>query len=125
MAYKYTVIVSGVDITQDIDGQSYDTSHIPVTTDTITTLDGIDHKRLIREKGELKFDLNPMPFARAVAVSYALRKLPCVVQYMDLQTGEQRTAQMEIDETTAAHLHGIRLNGQNWVRIGSVKLTEL
>ena len=53
MVHKYTLIINGFDCTDMVERDSYSTSLFPVTVPMITTMDGVDHTRIIRYKARL------------------------------------------------------------------------
>ena len=79
MAHKYTLTVNGFDLTDMVERDSYSTSLFPVTTPMITTMDGIDHTRLIRHKARVQVTLNPQTAEQTALLTAALMTSPMTV----------------------------------------------
>ena len=60
MASNYTVIVNGEDITSMIEVDSYSTALVPVYGGSVTTMDGVEHVSVLRNRGKLSFSVNPL-----------------------------------------------------------------
>ena len=121
----YTLTINGVDFTPMVERDSYRTSKIPVYSESIMTMDGVTHVALIRNKGEISFDLNPQNAAQTSAVCTSLLTMPCVVRYFDLQTQAYVNATMVIDQQTAQYLSRCLYKGERWNQMESITLTEL
>lgn len=123
MAFKHTVIVSGLDITDSIGG--YVTDRTPVYSDSVVTMDGVEHKVLIRTKSRLAVTLNPRSLGDVAALCDALEHQPVDVSFYDQQNGMQRTASMVCDFPTATLIRGMTHLGQRWVELGELIFEEL
>ena len=121
----YTLTINGVDFTSMVERDSYKTSKIPVYSESFMTMDGVTHVALIRNKGEISFDLNPQNAAQTSATCTALLTMPCVVRYFDLQTQTYVNATMVIDQQTAQYLSRCLYKGERWNQLESITLTEL
>lgn len=55
----YTFKVNNTSYASLVKKYSYQTDRIPVETDRITTMDGVDHVAVKRYKGVLRVDINP------------------------------------------------------------------
>ena len=125
MAIKYTLIVNGFDLTDMVERDSYSTSLYPVTVPMITTMDGVDHTRIIRYKARLNVSLNPQTVEQAALITAALLDSPLTVQFHCLQRNEDITAKMIIDELSADYLSRCLAYGQKWVELDDLTFTEL
>lgn len=121
----YTLTVNGVDFTQFVERDSYATSKIPVYTDSIVTMDGVEHLKLLRNKAEITFSFNPQNAANTKIICEALLNQPCVVYYFNLQTQTYTTANMKIDKQTAQFLSRCLFVGLDWNGLADITLTEL
>ena len=121
----YTLTINGVDFTSMVERDSYKTSKIPVYSESIMTMDGVTHVALIRNKGEISFDLNPQNATKTSVACVALLTMPCVVRYFDLQTQAYVNATMVIDQQTAQYLSRCLYKGERWNQMESITLTEL
>lgn len=123
MAYKPTLIINGESFTSAFG--TYTCERVPVYSDSVTTMDGVEHKVLIRTKSVLEFKVNPLSEDDTVRLFTALNMQPAEVSFFDLQTGEQRTANMVCNIPQAAMIRGLIHNGQRWNEFDSITLEEL
>lgn len=121
----YTLTINGVDFTSMIDRDSYQTSRIPIYSERITTIDGVDHIVMLRNKSALSFSLNPQTAAQTKAAYNALIQQPCEVYFFNLQTQEYQSAYMITDRQTAEYLSRCLYKGLKWNQIGPVTFEEL
>jgi len=121
----YTLTINGIDFTSMVERDSYKTSKIPVYSESIMTMDGVTHVALIRNKGEISFDLNPQNATKTSVACVALLTMPCVVRYFDLQIQAYVNATMVIDQQTAQYLSRCLYKGERWNQMESITLTEL
>lgn len=121
----YTLTINGVDFTSMVERDSYKTSKIPVYSDSIMTMDGITHVALLRNKGEISFDVNPQNATDTASACAALLTIPCAVRYFDLQTQAYVNANMVIDQQSAQYLSRCLYRGERWNQMESITLTEL
>jgi len=119
-----TLTINGVSFADIVDKDQYHTEKVPVTR-SLTTLDGVDHVVLLREKGVLTFGCNPMTAERYAALCAALSGGVVTVQYTDLQSGTVRTASMAYDTKAATHIPRCMAKGAEWLEGISVTMTEL
>lgn len=125
MAGKYTVIVDGVDITAMIEVDSYSTALVPVYGGSVTTMDGVKHTSIIREKGQLRFAVNPLTDAQTRNLNAAMNGGIAEVQYHCLQRNTTIIATMEVDKPTARHMGRISYGGAKWNELSEITMTEL
>ena len=59
MSVPYTFTVNGHSYASMVKRYSYQTDRIPVESERITTMDGIDHVAVIRYRGILRVEINP------------------------------------------------------------------
>lgn len=121
----YTLTINGVDFTRFVERDSYNTSKIPVYTESVVTLDGVTHTALIRNKGELRFEMNPQNASDTETACRALLSTPCEVNYFNLQTQEYERAYMTIDQQSANYLSRCYYKGLKWNQMDSITMTEL
>lgn len=121
----YTLTINGVDFTSMVERDSYQTRKIPVYSDSVTTLDGVTHVVLIRNKGEIEFEFNPQNAEKTAEACSALLMMPCGVYYFDLLTQDYVYANMVIDQQSAQYLSRCLYRGEKWNQMESIVLTEL
>ncbi len=121
----YTVTINGVDFTSMIERDSYQTSRIPIYSERITTIDGVDHIVMLRNKGAMSFSLNPQTAAQTEAAYNALIQQPCEVNYYNLQAQEYQSAYMITDRQTAEYLSRCQYKGLRWNQMGPITFEEL
>lgn len=122
---KYQVIVNDLDITKMIDADSYDTSLEPVYGDSVTTMDGVEHVTVLRNRGTLSFGLNSLPAEKTAELCAALLAIPAKVRYSCLQRNTDVYATMRMDGVSAHHLFRISFCGAKWNELGTITFTEL
>lgn len=125
MAYKYPVKISGTDITGFIVPGSYTTNLIPVYSEAVTTMDGIDHVSLIRVKHSISFSLNPVPDDRMDPLFALLRSGTVSVEYVPLDSGTAQIGTFRLDEMSVSYLYGVVCQGKRWNSIQPLTLVEL
>lgn len=125
MASKYPVIIGGVEITAMIEIDSYETALIPVYGGSVTTMDGVEHTSVIREKGYLKFAVNPMTDVQTKKLNDAMKNSIAEVQYHCTQRNATVIATMKIDRPTARHMGRVNYGGAKWNELAEITMTEL
>ena len=120
-----TFKVNNTDYSGYVERDSYSTSVIPVYSDSITTLDGVEHKTLKRLKGRLNITLNPQNAANTALICSDLLSSPVEVQYHCLQRNVDVTANMAVDTVSADFLSRCLYRGESWNGLESITLTEL
>lgn len=121
----YTVKINNLSISEDIERDSYQTSTIPVYSDSVQTMDGVEHLVLLRNKGSLSFALNPRTATRTATICTALLTQPCTVAYFDLEANANKNATMSIDQHSAKYLSRCLSQGLKWNEFDTITLTEL
>lgn len=122
---KYQVIVNGLDITSVIDADSYETSLEPVYGESVTTMDGVEHTTVLRNRGNLSFGFNSLTVEKTAEVCTALLSLPAKVTYHCLQRHAEVIATMKLDSVSAQHLSRVRFGGARWNELGAITFKEL
>lgn len=103
MTYPYTFTVNGVDLSAKVQKYSYETSYTPVYSDTITTMDRIDHTVIVRWRHGLSLIINPMEDDELAALQTALSgSLVASVTFTSLQLGVDVACNMMLDVASAA-----------------------
>jgi hypothetical protein len=125
MANKYPLIIGGVDITDMVEIDSYKTTLIPVVGGSVTTMDGVTHKSIIREKGHVEFAVNPQTDLQTAKLNSALKNGITEVKYHCTLRNTTIIATMEADKPTARHLGRVRYGGAKWNELSAITLTEL
>lgn len=122
---RYQIIVNDLDISKMIDADSYETSLEPVYGDSVTTMDGVEHITVLRNRGTLSFGFNSLTAEKTAEVCAALLAIPAKVQYRCLQRNIDVIATMRPDDVSAQHLYRARFGGARWNELGSITFTEL
>lgn len=125
MANKYPLRIGGVDITDMVEIDSYQTGLIPVVGGSVTTMDGVTHTSIIREKGQIRFSVNPLTDKQTSRLNEAMSKGITEVQYHCLQRNTTIIATMEVDKPTARFMGRVQYGGAKWNEISEITLTEL
>lgn len=120
-----TFKINNTDYSGYIERDSYSTAVIPVYSETITTLDGVDHKTLKRLKGRISFTMNPQNATNTAAICADLLSSPVEVKYHCLQRNQDLTVQMAVDTVSADFLSRCLYRGESWNSVQSITLTEL
>ena len=121
----YTLTINGVDFTPLIERDSYQTSRIPIYSERITTIDGVDHIVMLRNKSALSFSLNPQTAAQTEAAYDALIQQPCEVYFFNLQAQEYQSAYMITDRQTTEYLSRCQYKNLKWNQMGQITYEEL
>ena len=122
---SFTFKINNTDYSSYVERDSYSTAVTPVYSETITTLDGVDHKALKRLKGKVSVQLNPQTAANTAAICADLLSSPVEVQYHCLQRNVDITANMAVDNVSADFLSRCLYLGSSWNTLQTITLTEL
>lgn len=125
MVTKYPLEINGVDFSHMVERDSYVTSIHVVYSDTITTMDGVDHVAAIRNRGVLTVKFNPQTSANTAKLCTALLKCPLQVRYHCLQRDMDVYATMIIDSVSSQYLSRVLYMGQKWNETKSITFKEL
>ena len=121
----YTLTINGVDFTEMVERDSYKTDTVPVFSERFTTMNGVDHTALIRNKKTITFDLNPQTATDTKTACDALSVQPITVYFFDLQANDYGTAKMTLDGQSAQYLSRCLARGLKWNQMDPITLTEL
>lgn len=116
---------AGVDLAPYVERDSYTTAVQPVFTETVTTMDGVDHDKLLRLRGSVTVKLNPQSVGNAAKISAALLGHPVEVEYFCLQRQAVVVASMRAPAQTAQFLSRCLAGGQQWSQAESITLEEM
>ena len=119
MSFPYTFEINGVDFSDIIMKYGYKTAYEPIYTDTVTTLDGVDHTAIIRWKNGLTIPVRPLQNVRIGQLTTALRQGIPSITFTSLQKGSDITAVMKMDDYTAE----LVLQNASRLLLGGVSLT--
>lgn len=92
----YTFEVNGTSYASLVKKYSYTTDRIPVETNRVTTMDGVDHVAIIRYRGVLNLEINPQEEATFQAFCAAIASGVLTVKYHCMQTNADVTQQMTV-----------------------------
>ena len=101
MSFPYTFEINGVDFTDIIKKYGYKTAYEPIYTDTITTLDRVDHTAIVRWKHGVTIPLRPLTVVRIAQLTTELKKGIPSITFTSTQTNGIVTAKMKIDDYSA------------------------
>ena len=121
----YTLTINGVDFTEMVERDSYKTDTVPVFSERFTTMNGVDHTALIRNKKTISFEFNPQTAGQTKIACDALLTQPCTVRYFNLQSNTYENASMTLDEQSAQYLSRCLSRGLRWNQMDPITLTEL
>lgn len=116
---------AGVDLAPYVERDGYTTAVQPVFTETVTTMDGVDHDKLLRLRGSVTVKLNPQSAGTAAKISAALLGHPVEVEYFCLQRQAVVVASMRAPAQTAQFLSRCLAGGQQWIQAESITLEEM
>lgn len=120
---KYLFTINGKDFSPLVHKYGYETALIPVFSRSVTTLDKVDHMRLIRMRGQLTVRLNPTSEAQIKAFAAELSSLPAAVGYHNFQLGKDVTQNMKISDLRAAL--ALITPSTDWMTASSITFDEL
>lgn len=103
MTYPYIFKINGTDFSGRVKRYGYKTSYTPVYSNSVTTMDGVDHAVILRWRHGLTVDLMPMSESESASLQTALSGGNIAsVQFSSLQLNSVVTAQMQITPSSAA-----------------------
>lgn len=120
MSFPYTFKINGTDFSDIIMRYGYKTAYDPIYSDTITTLDMVDHTVIVRYKNGLTIPVRPLERVRLVQLTNALKNngIP-VITFTSLQQGVDVTANMRMDDYTSE----LVLRNASRLLLGGTELT--
>lgn len=92
----YTFEVNDVSFASLVKRYTYATDRIPVETERVTTMDGVDHVAIIRYRGILSMEINPQEETTFQAFCAAIAAGVLKVKYHCLQTNTDVTQYMTV-----------------------------
>lgn len=119
MSFPYTFKINGIDFSDIIMKYGYKTAYEPVYTDTITTLDKVDHMAIVRWKNGITIPVRPLENVRIGQLTTELRKGIPTITFTSLQKGSDVTATMKMDDYSAE----LVLQNASRLLLGGVSLT--
>lgn len=125
MADKWPILCNGEDISRMVDFSQYRTSVEPVYSDTITTLDKVDHFYKIRDRGILPLAFNSLTAADTAKLCALLLNAPVEMEYHCMQRHKTVKARMRLDSLSSQKIHKMQLGNQPWAETDSITLREL
>lgn len=87
--------VNGKDFSGMVYKYGYKTGREPVISETITTLDGVDHEMIARWRSTLTVTLNAATLEQTAAFAAEVMKDSCTVTYFNFQLGQEVTETMK------------------------------
>lgn len=120
---KYRFTVNGKDFSDLVEKYGYETALIPVFTRSVTTLDKVEHTKMVRQRGQLNLQLNPVMEQRIKELTAELSSMPVSIGYHNFQLGADVTQIMKTEGIRS----GIALITQSgdWLTGTSVTFDEL
>lgn len=120
LSYPYTFQVNSTDLKSYVLPYGYNTSYEPVYSDTITTLDGVDHSVILRWRHKLTVQLKPLSESNLSTIQTALGGATVAsVKFSSLQRNTDVTVNMVLDPSSA----DIVLKNTSRRVLGNVTLT--
>jgi len=102
MSYPYTFKINGVDFSDIITRYGYQTVYDPIYSESITTMDMVEHTAVVRYKHGLTITVRPLEYTRLTQLTLALSAngIPSIT-FTSLQLNEEVTASMRLDSYTS------------------------
>ena len=120
LSYPYTLKINSTDFKTRVQKYSYSTSYTPVYSDTVTTMDKVDHNVIVRWRHGLSCIINPGTEAELLALATALQASNVAsVKFSSLQLGTDVTTNMTLDVGSAEMV----LKNASRRVIGDIQLT--
>ena len=110
---EYTFKIGGTDFSDMVYKRGYKTDRIPVYSRTVTTLDGVAHRTILRYRGELTVYINAPTAARAAELCSALMSSQRI-EYHSFQLSEDVTETMELSNMPMETL--AKATGVQWLQ---------
>ena len=103
LSYPYTLEINGVDLGSLVEKYGWDTSYTPVYSDTVTTLDKVDHNVIVRWRHGLNVKLRPLSETDLATIQSALfGSHVASVTFSSLQLNADVTCRMSLSPSSAA-----------------------
>ena len=124
LSFPYTFTVNGTDLKTKVERYSYKTSYTPVYSETVTTMDKVDHNVIIRWRHSLEVRINPLSEADLKSLQTALAGSSIAsVTFSSLQLEANVTCNMTLEPSSAALL--LKNASRRVVGELTLKFTEL
>ena len=93
--------INGIDFSSLLQAYGYATSYVPVYSQSVQTMDGVEHVGILRYRGLLKVNLKPLTGAQLQSLTTALSTGVPVIRYTCLQRNAVVIANMRLDNVSA------------------------
>lgn len=93
--------INGIDFSDLLQAYGYSTAQIPVYSQSVQTMDGIEHVGILRYRGSLKVSLKPLTGLELGSLTNALADGVPVIRYTCLQRNAVVMANMRLDDVSA------------------------
>lgn len=93
---KTTFSVNGTDLAPLCSKRGYTTARVPVYSKTVTTLDGVQHARVIRWRNSVSVTLNDLTDTEVAQFCAAVSGETLTVTFYSAQLGAEKTATMRL-----------------------------
>lgn len=97
-----TFTIGSTDFSGYLTKYGYSTTYSPVYSDSVQTLDGVEHVAIIRYKGTLTVTIRPLTGSEWETLSDALAVGLLSITYTNIQLNDDVTAEMRLDEMSAS-----------------------
>lgn len=122
MAEKLPLIVGGVQLGHMVERDSYATDLIPVKTQSIKTLDGVEHFDILGYRGVLTVRLNPQKLSDLSVFIRAFLPGKVEVTYFQQQLNRELTDIMVLSENSAKYLSRCLAGRAKWAEMDAVTI---
>lgn len=124
LSYPYTFKVNDTDFSGYVLRYGYETSYTPVYSDTVTTMDKVDHAVVMRWRHGLTVKLRPMSEAELSTLRASLSgSTVASIKFSSLQLATVVTCNMMMDPSSAALV--LKNNSRRVLGEVSLAFTEL
>ena len=118
-----TFTINGHDYKDIVTKRKYETFLIPVEGAKYTDLDKVDHVSIVRYRGKLQVELNPISDIRAAALCSDLMQSPCTVKYYSFQRNSVVTETMVPDAISMKD--AFNFQNKRWSEPSGITFTQL
>lgn len=102
LSFPYTFTVNSTDLSSYVLRYGWNTSYTPVYSETVTTMDGVNHNIIVRWKHGLTVQLKPLTESQLSSIQTALGgSTVASVTFSSLQKNTSVTANMVLDPSSA------------------------
>ena len=96
-----TFTIDGVDFSSYLTKYGYSTQYTPVFSNSVQTIDGVEHVAVVRYRGALTVTIRPLTGDEWAILSSALANGILTVEYTCIQRNTDVEAQMRLDDMSA------------------------